>query len=251
MLPSGEGLKKWNFVYVLFNSAPVLYGTNRSIPLLHFAFFNFHFSICIRLSSGKNSKMRNFGGVLRNFAPVLCGTNRSRGLEKTAASRHRDPSADGSFCTFHFAFCILLRKALPVRVGGRMWALRGSLRDFMHRRPSLAVPAHGEAVPAGKLNTTQTMLPSGEGLKKRNFVYVLFNSAPGSAPSFAPGELRFQILSVGLLHFSFFILHPLFFPFFILHFSIFILQFSLPVIAPPFAPGGSPSFPFIRFYRGT
>jgi len=203
MLPSGEGLKKWNFVYVLFNSAPVLYGTNRSIPLLHFAFFNFHFSICIRLSSGKNSKMRNFGGVLRNFAPVLCGTNRSRGLEKTAASRHRDPSADGSFCTFHFAFCILLRKALPVRVGGRMWALRGSLRDFMHRRPSLAVPAHGEAVPAGKLNTTQTMLPSGEGLKKRNFVYVLFNSAP---------VLYGTNRSILLLYFALFNLHFAIFP---------------------------------------
>ncbi len=70
MLPPGEALKKRNFVYVLLNSAPILYGTNRSIPLLHFALFNLHFAIfpCRSLLPGRSA-----GGTLPGACRVPAG----------------------------------------------------------------------------------------------------------------------------------------------------------------------------------
>ena len=64
---------------------------------------------------------------------------------------------------------------------------RATAKARRTRRRPWPYPAHGEAVPAGKLYTTQTMLPSGEGLKKLNFVGILLNSSPVLASPFAPG----------------------------------------------------------------
>ena len=51
-------------------------------------------------------------------------------------------------------------------------------------------------VPAGKLDTTPTVLSSGEALKKTNSVGVLLNSSLVLAPPFAPGGSLFALLCV-------------------------------------------------------
>ncbi len=56
---------------------------------------------------------------------------------------------------------------------------------FLHRGPRGPLPLRW--MWSGKHYTTSTVLPSGEGLKKMNFVCVLLNFAPVLTASFAPG----------------------------------------------------------------
>ncbi len=103
-------------------------------------------------------KMRSFVRVLSNFAPVPSGlTDRgvSKKQQQAVIARHSRR----------------LGRGLP----------RVVQRSGAHPWP---YPAHGEAVPAGKLDTTSTVLSSGEALKKTNFVGVLSNSRVSSRSRF-------------------------------------------------------------------
>jgi len=51
-------------------------------------------------------------------------------------------------------------------------------------------------MPAGKLNTTPTVLSSGEALKKRNIVWILLDSSPVPASLSAPGGSRSSLFSL-------------------------------------------------------
>ncbi len=67
-------------------------------------------------------------------------------------------------------------------------------------------------VPASKLYTTSTVLSSGEGLKKRNFVGIMLNSSPFPAPYHFWLTSRSPPGSIPILHFALFNLHFAFFP---------------------------------------
>ncbi len=98
----------------------------------------------LRLSSGKNLKVRNFGGVLSNFVPVPSG------LTDRVVSKKQQQAVI----------------AIPTERSG----------------VAILRSAPSPVVPAGKLDTTRTVLPSGEALKKKNFVGVLSNFSPSFLP---------------------------------------------------------------------
>ncbi len=78
---------------------------------------------------------------------------------------------------------VLLNRAIYASRRGVPSKKRNFVRVLSNSAPS-------PIVPAGKLYTTQTMLPSGKNFKMRNFGGVLSNSSPVIASPFAPGGSR-------------------------------------------------------------
>jgi len=114
------------------------------------------------------------------------------------------------------------RRGVPLK----KWNFVLVLSNFAPQGVPLGHSAPSPIVPAGKLYTTRTMLPSGEGLKKRNFVGIMWNSSPVLASPFAPGgSLSFPC------HCHFFPVHPVN-PVILSDSSFFNFQYST-VLRPP------------------
>ena len=112
----------------------------------------------------------------------------------SCAPGERQPAAAGLYSGAMIMMPHIAPLPLPPLALGRLFfnrevyaSRRGGPLNMGNFVRVLSNSAPSPIVPAGKLNTTQTMLPSGEGLKKLNFVGIMLNSSPVLAPPFAPG----------------------------------------------------------------